>query len=285
MAEIHEQFFRSHRALSAIGDATARVEKTIGTVTETLSDSGHRVSKYGCNLTDFVRAAEGASPTDLQRLAGDILAETQQMASESEQLQERLVAAGSEIQRLRHDLDEVRREALTDGLTGLANRKAFDLALAQQVSHCLESGEPFALLMLDIDHFKQFNDSFGHQLGDGVLRLVGRTLLDSVKGRDHPARYGGEEFAVILRATALQGALAVAEQIRHAIAQKKIVRRATNEELGRLTISIGCAQYRLGEPIRELIRRADHALYAAKRLGRNRVAAEYDVLPDGAIAE
>ena len=276
--DIHEQFFGNQRMMAAVGNATQLVEQTIGSVAQTLDGAKDDIASYGGSLSSFSAAVANQPTAELRECAKSMLAETKRMVEKNASLHERFSAAANEIQRLQTDLEEVRRDALTDDLTGLANRRAFDLALKQQTVHSTETGEPFCLLLLDIDHFKRFNDTYGHQLGDGVLRLVGRTLHESVKGRDRPARYGGEEFAIILRPAALAGAMALADQVRLAIAEKRVVRRATAEGLGRITVSIGCAQYRPGEPPRDLIRRADLALYAAKHGGRNCVMAETDEL-------
>lgn len=127
--------------------------------------------------------------------------------------------------------------------------------------------------MIDIDHFKSFNDNFGHQIGDQVLRLVARTLTDGVKGRDIAARYGGEEFAIILPETPLSAGVTVGNALRKAVATKDVVNRNTGEKLGRITMSVGVAEYVPQENISELIERADAALYTAKQNGRNQVAA------------
>jgi diguanylate cyclase len=130
--------------------------------------------------------------------------------------------------------------------------------------------------MCDIDHFKQFNDTHGHQTGDQVLRLVGAAIKGSVKGRDVAARYGGEEFSIILPATTIDSAVLVADQIRQAIMAKELIKRSTGESLGRITMSFGVAAHREGERPENLIERADACLYASKRNGRNRVTDEND---------
>lgn len=130
--------------------------------------------------------------------------------------------------------------------------------------------------MVDIDHFKRFNDTHGHQVGDQVLRLVAKTLTDCVRAGDLPARYGGEEFAVVLPKTGIQVARPIAERIRTTLAARKIIRRNTGEGLGGITISIGAALYHPGETPAALVARADSALYAAKRQGRNRLVVEGD---------
>ena len=180
---------------------------------------------------------------------------------------------------LQRNLDEFRRESMLDPLTKIYNRKAFDEGLLRTITEADESGKPLALLLLDIDHFKNFNDTYGHQTGDQVLRLVAMTLKSNIKGRDIVARYGGEEFAAILPTTDLDGATILAENIRKAIQAKELLKRSTNEKLGRITASVGIAVYRPGETPSALIERADRCLYAAKHAGRNCVIGEDDV-PD-----
>jgi diguanylate cyclase len=133
------------------------------------------------------------------------------------------------------------------------------------------------LLILDIDHFKKFNDTYGHQTGDEVLKLLASTMTKTVKGDDIPARYGGEEFAVILPETDLKGAVHVAEHIRQRISSKKLVNRATNQNLGRITVSIGAASFEFGEPLTDFMKRADQALYKAKGNGRDQVVSQDDM--------
>ena len=133
-----------------------------------------------------------------------------------------------------------------------------------------------SLMLTDIDHFKTFNDSFGHLTGDQVLRLVAMSVKHNVKGKDTAARYGGEEFAVILPNTMLRAAVTVADHIRRAVMAKELMKRSTGENLGRMTISIGVATLRKSDTGQSLIERADTCLYAAKRHGRNRVICETD---------
>ena len=168
----------------------------------------------------------------------------------------------------------MQHEAMTDGLTGIPNRKFFEVRLAESIREARDSGEPLCLLVIDIDRFKTFNDTWGHQLGDQVLRLVAKTLTDSVKGRDVTARYGGEEFVIVLERTRLADAVRLADQIRATMMRRKIVRKDTGIDLGVVTVSIGASLYRPDESIEAFVERADAALYVAKRAGRNRVIAE-----------
>ncbi len=164
--------------------------------------------------------------------------------------------------------ETVRHESLTDQLTTLANRKFFDAELRKFVAKAKASGQPLTLLMSDVDHFKAFNDKFGHLTGDQVLRLVAMSVKQNVTGQDVAARYGGEEFAIALPKTALRSAVSVADHIRRAVMNKELMKRSSGERLGRVTVSIGVAMLADDTP-QSLIERADKCLYAAKRRGRN----------------
>jgi diguanylate cyclase len=168
-------------------------------------------------------------------------------------------------------------ESLTDPLTSVANRKQFDRCLEHAVIEANTRGQPLSLMIADIDYFKKFNDTYGHLTGDHVLRLVARTIKDSVKGQDVVARYGGEEFAVILPNTSVREAQIVGENVRKAVMARELRRRSTAEILGRVTVSIGAAELQGEEAIQDFIDRADKCLYTAKIQGRNRVSAEADL--------
>jgi diguanylate cyclase len=206
------------------------------------------------------------------------MAETRKMKLRSSALEKRFADSNDEIVELRRNLDEMRTAATTDALTGIANRKLFDIRIREYADDCARNGEPMTLLMGDVDHFKNFNDEHGHQVGDHghqvgdmVLRLVARTMAECVRGRDFVARYGGEEFVVLLPKTGLEGSFAVAENIRNTISSKRLALKSTGKTLGLVTISFGVAQFKPGETLEEFIARADGGLYAAKKHGRNRV--------------
>ncbi len=183
----------------------------------------------------------------------------------------------TEVQRLRSDLEQAKKEASLDYLTGLLNRNTFTKRLAEAVEEEKRKQHGLCLLMIDIDHFKQFNDNFGHLLGDKVIAFVGNTMKSTLKGTDLIARYGGEEFVVLLPDTHYIGATTVAEQVRKTIAEARLVRSGTKEELPHVHVSIGVAKYKYKEPVESFIERADKALYRSKELGRNRVTGENDL--------
>ena len=143
-------------------------------------------------------------------------------------------------------------------------------------------GTPLALVLIDIDHFKKFNDTHGHQTGDHVLKFVGSMLKKAVKASDLAARYGGEEFALVLPNTDLSAAVALAESVRVAVAGKRLRKKQSGDDIGNITLSLGVSLYRPGESLSALIKRADDGLYQAKGLGRNQVVAETEL---GAVAD
>jgi diguanylate cyclase len=200
------------------------------------------------------------------------------------QLEEKLQASREDISQLQRDLDDVRREAMLDPLTRIYNRKFFDEGLIKAINEAKTTGAPLSLMLLDIDQFKRFNDTWGHQTGDQVLRLVAMTLKSNIKDKDVAARYGGEEFAAVLPETDLEGAMIVAENVRKAVQAKELLKRSTNEKLGRITASFGVATFRRGDTPSTFIERADRCLYAAKHAGRNKVISENELKPDDVVA-
>jgi len=161
---------------------------------------------------------------------------------------------------------------LTDSLTGVANRRCFDLRLVEQSKAALKEGSDLCLVLIDIDHFKRFNDTYGHRVGDQVLKVVGFQLKAAAGEKDVPARYGGEEFAMILPNCTLERARERADQLRQILAGQYLRNKSTGENFGQVTVSIGVSTYRPNEPLEDFVTRADGALYEAKHKGRNCVA-------------
>jgi len=283
--ELYDRFCDAGRHLGVLQQTGAELDQAVGRAMTLIASAAGDAQKFNRALDDVSGQLTGGEPPERVRgIVSSLLAETQRVAERNRSLEIRLTQTSSELAELRQNLEVVRREALTDPLTGIPNRKLFDTRLRDAARNASENDEPMVLLMLDIDHFKKFNDTYGHQLGDQVLRLVAKTLTESIKGRDTAARYGGEEFAIVLPQTRLENAVTLGEQIRRTMVRHKIVRKDTGEEYGVITLSVGAGVYRKGEPLGELIRRADGALYHAKRTGRNRVVAEDDVPPEAFAA-
>ncbi|HWA31490.1 MAG TPA: GGDEF domain-containing protein [Rhizomicrobium sp.] len=276
--DLRDRFFSTARVEKALETTGQDLTGAVNAVFERLESAGRDAQAYGRALS----AASGElggnhSPEAMRKLVDGLVAATHAMEARTKDLEADLQRSSQHVSELQTKLNDVRKESLTDMLTGIANRKAFDLEIERAIELSRLEDAPMCLLMCDIDHFKAFNDTFGHQTGDQVLRLVGSCLAENVKGRDTAARYGGEEFAVILPQTALSHAIVVAEQVRQAVQAKKLVKKSTGDILGSISISVGVAQIGHMEDKAGIIARADACLYAAKKAGRNRVISETEL--------
>ena len=283
-ARISRTYFNKISPNEQVDKVGSQVSQEMSDIMAVIEAASERTGSYGESLhgvTNRLSAIE--SPQQLRTVLDELFETTRDMAEYNDLLEKRLAKSKHQIDELQMSLELTRVESFTDELTGLTNRKRFDQAIELEISEAQESGEPLSLLMLDIDHFKMFNDLHGHQTGDQVIRLVAHTLKTNVKGRDTAARYGGEEFVIILPRTTLSAAIIVAEQMRLAVKSKELVKKSTNESIGHVTLSIGAAVYRSDETIQDIIERADACLYAAKEAGRNMVKSENDLVTDTAV--
>jgi diguanylate cyclase len=277
LEQIYETYLSHIKTTDRIDKVGARVIGEIDDVMRLIGDALGMSAAYNASLSGATeRLAKAMDREQVMKVVDALVKTTHEMRDTTRALEERLALSKNEISNLQQSLEAIRAESLTDPLTGLGNRKYFDRSLEAAVAHALETGEPLSLLMFDIDHFKSFNDSYGHLTGDQVLRLVGMSLKQAIKGQDITARYGGEEFAVVLPSTALRQALTVADHIRRAVMSKELKKKSTGEILGRVTISVGVSMLKPDDDTDSLIERADACLYAAKRGGRNRVVCEAD---------
>ena len=272
---IHQLFLSESKHNDSVRETGARIQATISGMSSRVDEARAATHNYTQSLQEAAeRLQADASAEEIRSTVRGVLENTSEMLSQNQQLEDALAKSSVAMQGLERDLEEVRRQSLTDGLTSLANRKAFDTEIARlsQVAH--QGGGPFCLVMMDIDHFKVFNDTYGHPVGDEVLRLVARTLGQGVRAGDMAARYGGEEFAILLPDTPLPAALALANALRTRIESMSLVRRKSGDKLGRVTMSGGVAEMAAGESTDTLVARADAALYQAKHRGRNRIEAD-----------
>src|SRR4051812_47649323 len=204
-------------------------------------------AKYGESPEALLNAVAG--PIYRARVCeviGALLNAMKEAASNNQTLFARVNETRGEIETLRETLEAVRVEALTDPLTGVSNRKHFEETLLKAIDQAGHERAPLSLIVIDIDYFKRFNDTYGHLTGDQVLKLVGMTMRENAKGKSTVARFGGEEFAVVLPEATLDAAYATAENIRHSVMSRELVRRSTGESLGKVTISAGGAGLRQG---------------------------------------
>lgn len=198
-----------------------------------------------------------------------MVAIVERLVQANQNMQQRLGSAEEKLREQAQQIESHAAEARTDALTLLPNRRALDDALAQRFAGFTGQGEPFALLMGDVDHFKKFNDTYGHRAGDAVLWAVAGALRCQMRDGDLVARYGGEEFAAVFPATALRDAVQAAERARQAIESHVVEYEGQRLQA---TASFGVAEIAAGDDLATLVERADGALYGAKQHGRNGVA-------------
>jgi len=277
LERIYDEFLSPARLSERLDTVGTKVVDEIEQVMSMIDAAVGSATSYAENLVNVSqKLGDDAEREGLRAIVESLVYTTKEMEKTNQRLEARLSASKLEINQLQENLETVKTESLTDPLTSLANRKYFDQAIEAAIAAAKQSAEPLSLMLTDIDHFKNFNDAYGHLTGDQVLRLVALAVKQNVKGQDIAARYGGEEFAVILPSTAMRQALTVADHIRRAVMGKELIKRSTGEHLGRVTVSIGVAAFHPGESAQAVIERADACLYTAKRNGRNRVICEND---------
>ncbi|MFN4168849.1 MAG: GGDEF domain-containing protein [Pannonibacter phragmitetus] len=265
LQRIYSRFLSPNRLGDRVDEVGTRVAEEVQDLVDAIRISTDATSDFGRALDGVLaRLHETLSDEKLRDLTSAMVKATHAAIAANRNLESQLLESNRQIRTLKENLEAIRYESLTDELTTLSNRRHFDLAIDRAIELAARTGEGFALLLTDIDHFKSFNDRFGHQTGDLAVK-------QSIKGQDIACRYGGEEFAIILPEAQILDAMEVAEQIRKAVMGKELVKRSTGENLGRLTLSIGVSLYEGGDTSQMIIGRADAALYAAKHSGRNAV--------------
>jgi len=270
---IHQEFLSNAREGEVARQASATIQATMDGFSSRLEQAKTATGHYRGALEE---AAHTLSHTDsvvaMRSTLQSVLDSTGDMIAHNQRLATELERSAQAMKQLEGEFEQVRKQSLTDGLTALPNRKAFDAELERLWQDTSAQGAAFCMLMVDIDHFKVFNDTFGHLVGDEVLRIVARTLQEGLAAGEMAARYGGEEFAVLLPGRDLQAGLAQANALRTQVHNMLLTRRATGEKIGRVTVSGGVAQCCVSESAQTLVARADSALYEAKKNGRNRIA-------------
>lgn len=271
--ELYQRFFdreveqaaviKIREDLKRVFDEVLKHVKTgVSSATETNKQFASSLAKLNPDMT----------PEQINDVIEELVKETRGIMTSGEKLTDRLTIATAELQHMRILLEESRKEAKTDTLTKLANRRAFDDIIYKLTTEADTSGVDICLVFCDLDFFKKINDKHGHLVGDQVLKVVARTLENSVKGRDLVSRFGGEEFTITLLNTSLSDSMRLAESIRIEIESKKMQRKDTRESLGEITMSFGVARYVPNEGVESFLQRADRALYMSKRNGRNMVS-------------
>ena len=246
------------RAAERAAMAATRVADLAKNVASDVGDHAAKMKAISADLAGIDRQSDGANAA--------VFSAMDQMLAANSQLQQRLEQAEKQLATQAAEIKAHESEARTDSLTGLSNRRAFDDELKRRISEYQRKGTQCTLVLLDIDFFKKFNDTHGHQVGDEVLRSVAKVLAAQSRGEDVPCRYGGEEFGVILPGTDASKACLVAERIRAAIEASTTV---CDGKTLKVTCSLGVSHFLADDDVPRLIRRADDALYTSKKAGRN----------------
>jgi diguanylate cyclase len=270
--DLAHTFLPKVRLHDQIRDAGDQLSQELATVSRAIQNAQQTNEAYGQQLAGATQElSEDMESGELKSLVRGLASATNRAQSQNRELEQRLAESTAEVGRLRDHLVQVRRDATTDGLTNLANRKSFDEELERACADADADGVSVHLAVLDIDHFKKFNDTWGHQTGDQVIRFVASVIGRVGAPPRFAARYGGEEFAMIVSGEDTAQVDEILQEICEEVGSRRLKRRSTNEDLGAVTISAGFAERRPGEPPVSLMERADAALYASKHAGRNRV--------------
>lgn len=272
--QVGEQIAAEHLPAAKLSgeilDAGKSLSQELDSVSRAIESARETSEAYGQQLATASQTFVGNESDDVRAMVETLSVATRKVREENQALESQLADTTNELGRLREHLEHVRRDAMTDALTSLANRKAFDEAMEAAFVQSEQRGQPVTLAVVDIDHFKTFNDTWGHQTGDQVIRYVASVIGRLAEGARFAARYGGEEFAVIFPCERADVAFDALEAAREEISSRVLKRRSTNEDLGAITISAGIAESRAGDVPSALLERADGAMYASKRSGRNR---------------
>lgn len=274
--QIHLEFLamsenerKHHDVLSAhLDHEMDEIAKLVQSHIESNDDYSGSLKKTAASLSG------SATPEQLRGAIKSLLAESVKMSARTARLGEALTQSRAQVRKLRASLEKSREQEMRDPMTRLPNRRLFDLRLPREIADARNTGAPLSLAMADIDHFKQINDTFGHPVGDDVLRFFATILSSNLKGRDLAARYGGEEFALILPATKAGTAKQLIVRIMQQLEATNLVMSQGKLPIGKLTASFGIVELRAQDDANAMVARADHKLYEAKRAGRNRIACD-----------
>lgn len=264
--------FISNAHEAAVNQLSESVRKIIHDFLEKVSKEGQGLSSYAQTLSTFSAQVENVSHLDdIKDLVHHLISETKKREEATQSMQTSLESMALEMKKLRAEVAKINAESTTDPLTKVNNKRSFDVDIEGFITMSKADSKPLCLIIVDIDHFKVFNDKFGHSVGDKVLRFVASLIKNNIKGSDSVARYSGEQFAILLPETNFEGALKVAENIREKLAKQTLSDSAEKKELGTITASFGVSSYQYGESSEQLLRKANNALTDAKKSGRNKV--------------
>lgn len=281
--EFFERFFAPTQTFDQLLQTGESIAHELASALAHLRDASSCAGGYAGSLETVASAMEVATePHAIQLLVRHLVQETRAVAARNKDLENRMEASSQKMETLQASVRQATLDAISDGLTGLANRKHFDRVLSRSLREAAERGEPMCLLMCDIDHFKRINDQWGHPVGDQVIKYVASALRLIAPQEALAARYGGEEYALILPRADREHALTLGQALCERVRERTLARKSSGDVLGVVTISVGIAALNAGENRDSLVRRADAALYQAKRNGRNCVVSDLEVVATAA---
>jgi len=262
------------REIKTAKEVTKQASKVLADTLKQIIASGKDNNAYGKSLDAYSKKAESAnSIDDIKSVIESMVKDTSEMTKKTDTFRKELESSQKEFGKLSEELEAAKGEARIDGLTGLYNRRHFDEALMGAIKY-VQADNKSSLILIDIDHFKKFNDNFGHDIGDNLLKAISERMRSIVTERCTVCRYGGEEFAVISHGMSLQRAKEMAQTIRDGIWEWDFV---VEYKKVPVTISLGVAEIRGDDDLSSPIQRADGALYLSKNSGRNTVRTEKEV--------
>lgn len=269
---LFDEFIDLKHEFTRLEDAHARFSQLHMNFTQALEEATENTTTFSQSLEGCKQQMEeDSTPQFVESLLQELSKSTSTILRKNKDLLTELNIARVEINELKKQLIDAKRQTVTDAMTNLPNRKAF----FDHMGIFMEMNQPnntkSSLIMIDIDHFKNINDTFGHLFGDKVIKTVAEVLRRLTKGKDIAARFGGEEFILHLPDTDLAGARAVAEAIRKTIENASIINPLNNKVISKVTVSLGVTEVWPDDEVDVAIARADKALYQAKNSGRNRV--------------
>lgn len=269
-ASLYKNFIQAH-APEVIENVQVETQMLINHLLQKITDISQNTNTFSGTLQNFSDKLQlKPDAVLLNQLVEEVSSEVDMLLQTNQNMAQSLSAMDREMQHLKADMANLSLAAMTDQLTSLHNRRAYELAIEEHIQRAEEQQTPCCLLLVDIDHFKLFNDTHGHLIGDKVLAYIALALKQCVRGDDFVARYGGEEFTILLPNTEYADARLVAETLRGRIAGKHLtLGKEKKLALGPVTVSIGIASLKMGDDIETLFARADGALYLAKSAGRN----------------
>ncbi|WP_407527838.1 diguanylate cyclase GefA [Vibrio parahaemolyticus] len=260
------------RAETSLEDLKTNVEVLLHEVSSSMSDTLSDTSSFSAMVDKSFNKLEkvednSLSIEEVMVVIRQLVAESHEIRHSTKFLNRQLTNASEEISRLKHQLAEVQKDALFDGLSNLYNRRAFDTDLSMLIN----ANQAMTLILLDIDHFKAFNDNYGHLFGDTVLKAIARRLQQSCRDGVSAYRFGGEEFALVVPNKSLRIARQYADTLRRMIEKLRVRDKRSGTQVHSITASFGVAEFEVGDTVDSLVNKADKQLYEAKQLGRNRV--------------